>query len=91
MKINHQKLILQPKVNLIKITDPTQLGNLSADSYQNAKKGEKVTMIHLFGIKHSEELREVGVSEVIKESGIHSTYTTELGKGIKLARYVKPV
>ena len=48
-------------------------------------------MIHLFGIKHGEELREAGVSEVIRESGIHSTYTTELGKGIKLARYVKPI
>ena len=48
-------------------------------------------MIHLFGIKHSEVLREVGISEVIKGSGIHSTYTTELGKGIKLASYVKPI
>ena len=71
--------------------DATQLGKLLADSCKNAKKGEKVTMIHLFGIKHSEELRKIGVSEVIKESGIHSTYTTELGKGIKLASYVKPI
>ena len=46
-------------------------------------------MIHLFGIKYSEEIMKCGIAEVIKESGIFSTYRTELGKGIKLAKYVK--
>lgn len=45
-------------------------------------------MIHLFGINHSLEIRECGVAEVIREAGIFSTYGTELGKGIKLAKYV---
>lgn len=31
--------------------DATQLGKMLNDSYTNAAKGEKVTMIHLFGIK----------------------------------------
>ena len=66
----------------------TELGRLLRESYQNAEKGEKVTMIHLFGIKYETEIREHGVSEVIRESGIFSTYGTELGKGMKLARYV---
>lgn len=68
----------------------TELGKLLSESYQNAQKTEKVTMIHLFGIKYSEEIMECGIAEVIKESGIFSTYRTELGKGIKLAKYVKP-
>lgn len=68
--------------------DAPKLGKLLRESYQNAAKGEKVTMIHLFGIKYSKEIKLCGVSEVIKEAGIFSTYSTELGKGIKLARHV---
>ncbi len=45
-------------------------------------------MIHLFGINHSLEIRKYGVAEVIREAGIFSTYGTELGKGMKLAKYV---
>lgn len=66
----------------------TELGRLLRESYENAEKGEKVTMIHLFGINHSSEIRECGVAEVIREAGIFSTYGTELGKGMKLAKYV---
>ncbi len=68
--------------------DAPQLGRLLRESYHDAAKGEKVTMIHLFGIKYCKEIKECGVSEVIKEAGIFSTYATELGKGIKLAKYV---
>ncbi|MBL7701706.1 MAG: hypothetical protein JNM14_05620 [Ferruginibacter sp.] len=69
----------------------TELGKFLRESYENAQKTEKVTMIHLFGIKYSEEILKCGIAEVIKESGIFSTYRTELGKGIKLAKYVKAV
>ncbi len=69
--------------------DTTELGKLLRESYQNAQKTEKVTMIHLFGIKCAEEIKQCGIAEIIKESGIFSTYRTELGKGIKLAKYVK--
>ena len=69
--------------------DATKLGKLLSESYQNAPKSEKVTMIHLFGIRYSEEIMQCGIAEVIKESGIFSTYRTELGKGVKLAKYVK--
>jgi hypothetical protein len=69
--------------------DTTELGKLLRESYQNTQKTEKVTMIHLFGIKYAEEIKQCGIAEIIREAGIFSTYRTELGKGIKLAKYVK--
>ena len=51
---------------------------------------EKVTMIYLYGVKHSDEIQNVGIAVVIEESGIHSTYRTELNKAVKLAKYVIP-
>jgi hypothetical protein len=69
--------------------ETSELGKLLRESYQNAQKTEKVTMIHLFGIKYAEEIKQCGIAEIIKEAGIFSTYRTELGKGIKLAKYVK--
>jgi len=69
--------------------DASHLGKLLRESYENAEKSEKVTMIHLFGIKYHEEIKQSNISEIISESGIYSTYRTELGKGLKLARYVK--
>ena len=69
--------------------DATQLGRKLSEAYTNAAKGEKVTMIHLFGIKYCDEILKCGVSEVIREAGIFSTYATELGKGIKLSKYVR--
>ncbi|MBK8301666.1 MAG: hypothetical protein IPP39_14925 [Chitinophagaceae bacterium] len=58
--------------------------------YSNAPKKEQVTMIHLFGVKYSEDIQKVGVREVIEQSKIHSTYRTELNKAVKLAKYVSP-
>ena len=60
------------------------------DMYFNAPKGELVSMIHLFGIKYAEDLqkRNISIKEIVKDSGISSTYQTEISKGIKLAKYV---
>lgn len=69
--------------------DTTELRKLLCESYQNVQKTEKVTMIHLFGIKYAEEIKRCGIAEIIKEAGIFSTYRTELGKEIKLAKYVR--
>ncbi|MGN6604533.1 MAG: HTH-like domain-containing protein [Ginsengibacter sp.] len=66
-----------------------QLGKLLQDMYSNAPKKEQVTMIHLFGIKYSDDIQAVGIREVIEQSGIHSTYRTELNKAVKLAKYVQ--
>jgi 5-methylcytosine-specific restriction protein B len=58
--------------------------------YYNAPKGEKVSMIHLFGIKYSEEIKESNAStkEIAKAANINESYGTEISKGVKLGHYV---
>lgn len=67
-----------------------ELGSILADMYTNAPKKEQVTMIHFFGVKYADDIQKVGIREVIEQSGIHSTYRTELNKAVKLAKYVTP-
>jgi 5-methylcytosine-specific restriction protein B len=67
-----------------------ELGGILRDMYTNAIKGEQVMMIHIFGIKYAEEIKKVGIKEVLVDSGIHSSYRTELNKGVKLSKYVRP-
>ncbi len=50
--------------------------------------GERVTMIHLFGIRYAEELGRVSIPDVVAASGISKSYATEVSKGMKLARHV---
>ncbi len=63
------------------------LGNM----YHNAPKGDKVSMIHLFGIKYAKEITEseYSVKDIVNQSGIPNTYFAEVGKGIRLAKFVK--
>lgn len=65
-----------------------ELSNILADMYNNAVKGESVSMIHLFGIKYADEIKEHGVREIVERSGLNSSYATEVSKGMKLAKYV---
>jgi hypothetical protein len=55
------------------------------------KKGEKVTIIHLFGIKYGNIIRENRYSfkDIVKNANISETYVTELTKGANQAKYVK--
>ena len=64
-----------------------ELNNL----YTNAKNGEKVLMIHVFGVKYADEIKSSKylVKDIIKSANINESYVTELNKGIKLAKYVK--
>ena len=59
--------------------------------YDEAKKGEKVTMIYLFGIKYGNITRENNYSfkDIVKNANISEIYVTELTKGANLAKYVK--
>lgn len=59
------------------------------EMYENAPKGEQVTMIYLFGIKYSHEIKEYGVKAIIDQSALHKSYHTELSKAIKLSKYVQ--
>lgn len=60
------------------------------EMYYNAPEGEKVSMIHLFGIKYSEEIKECSAStkEIAKAADIKESYGTEISKGVKLGHYV---
>ena len=67
-----------------------ELGLKLKEMYDNAPNKESVAMIHLFGIKFAKEINQKGYSkkDIIESSGIHTSYLTELSKGIKLAKYV---
>lgn len=67
-----------------------QLGKALKTMYSSAANGEKVAMIHLFGITYSNEISASNVSDIIDEAGISRTYKTEVSKGVKLAKYVQP-
>ena len=65
-----------------------ELGDILGDMYRNAPRKEVVTMVHLFGIQYHEDIRQAGVKEVVRASGIGEDYKAEVNKGIKLAKYV---
>lgn len=69
-----------------------ELGTKLGEMYNNAPKGGAVVMIHLFGIKYADDIKKSGYSkkDIIQQSGISSSYLTELTKGVKLADYVIP-
>lgn len=69
-----------------------ELGTKLNEMYTNAPKGDAVAMIHLFGIKYANEIKksEYSKKDIIKQSGISTSYLTELTKGVKLAEYVIP-
>lgn len=66
------------------------LGNKLREMYEKAPYGESVTMIHIFGIKYASEIKRNGFTsgDIIKASGLNSSYATEVSKGIRLAKYV---
>ena len=80
------------KTNIMKNYKMTlnELGKKLSEMYNNAPKGDSVAMIHLFGIKYANEIKHSNYSkkDIIEQSGISSSYLTELTKGVKLAKYV---
>ncbi len=69
-----------------------ELAKVLNEMYYNAPKGEAVSMIHLFGIKYAEEIEKLDIPKkcIIEQSKLPSSYLTELMKGIKLSKHVKP-
>jgi hypothetical protein len=65
-----------------------ELASILKDMYTNARPKEKVTMIHLFAVKYAEQIKKIGVRQIVEQSGIPSTFKTELNKGVRLAKYV---
>lgn len=70
-----------------------ELGKKLSDMYNNAPSGDKVAMIHLFGIKYANEIKQYKYSkkDIAKEANIPESYLTEIMKGVKLAKYVKEI
>ena len=57
--------------------------------YGEAPRGEQVAHIHLFGIKYAKDLVDLNITEVVKgATGVFDSYCVEVGKGVKLAKYV---
>ena len=57
--------------------------------YHQALPKEKALSIHLFGIKYSDEIRDMPSKEIAERAGIKVSYGAEIRKGINLAKYVK--
>jgi hypothetical protein len=66
-----------------------QLGAKLHDMYHSAPRGEQVTMIHLFGVLYSDDIRKYSIKDIVLQAGIHSTYSTEVSKAVNLAHYVQ--
>lgn len=67
-----------------------ELGNILNEMYFNSPDKETVAMIHLFGIKYADKIKELGVSfkDIAKAAKINESYGTEISKGAKLSKYV---
>ena len=70
--------------------EPQILADILSLWYRDAPKGEKKTMIHMFGIVYADEIEKCGakVPEIVGLSDIPNIYDTEVYNGIRLARYV---
>ena len=73
-----------------KFEKESMLGRTLSQMYNGASSREKVTMIHLFGVKYGPliEKDKLNVSNIIKYSGLPNSYYVEVRKGIRLAQYV---
>ena len=67
------------------------LGEKLKEMYENAPHSEQVLMIHLFGIKFADVIRENGYNarEIIEAAGMKDSYQVEVNKGMKMAKYVE--
>jgi len=69
-----------------------KLGEILHRMYTEAERGEKVAMIHLFGIKYAQDIKALtNGTELAKLSKIKATYATEISKGMKLSKYVRAI
>ena len=65
-----------------------EAGRTLRKMYDAAPHGGKVAHIHLFGIKHADELDGLTSKDIVVRSGIKESYHAEVSKGRNLAKYV---
>lgn len=88
-KVDIKKLI---EINDTEITDKEytlqQLGTILKDMYDNAEDKMQVASIHIFGIKYGKNILEKNFRalDIIKESGLNDSYSTELQKALNIYR-----
>lgn len=60
------------------------------EMYTNAKEGEQVLNIHLFGIKYGQYILKHNYKpkEIVQAAGMKVSYATEVNKGVNLSKYV---
>jgi len=56
---------------------------------RGAARNEKVTQIHLFGIKYAEQIEGMSLPELLILADMQESYQTEIRKGMRLARHVE--
>lgn len=68
-----------------------ELSEKLREMYRGASQGDAVFMVHLFGIKYANEIRESGASpkEIVLAAGMSESYGVEVNKGINLAKFVQ--
>jgi hypothetical protein len=73
-----------------------KLAEILSEMYDNAPEGDKVSMIHLFGIRYSNEINKnnyaakdiINYTRLRNGSKMNASYKTEISKGVNLSRYV---
>ena len=60
------------------------------EMYDSAPDREKVVQIHLFGIKYANEIEGLTNMDIVRHAGLYESYSTEVAKGRRLAKYVRP-
>lgn len=61
--------------------------------YNSAPRGDQTTMILLFAIQYAaelDELKDSNMKDLLEAADIHISYVTELNKGRRLSKYVRP-
>ncbi len=66
-----------------------EASKILARMYREARYGEKVLSIHLFGIKYADEIRDMSVNDIVAGAELKYSYRTEIRNGINLAKYVE--
>lgn len=70
----------------------SELANELKKMYEGGiRRREQTTMIHLFGIKYANIIKDKGYNpkEILKYAQMPESYYTEINKGIRLAKYVE--
>jgi len=73
-----------------------ELAKKLSEMYENSPEGEKVSMIHLFGIRYSNEINKNNyvAGEIINNTKLRNgekmkaSYHAEISKGVKMSKHV---